>query len=235
MKSNYYLATFIGAAAVVSVAQSSVTQVSNLQQIRQSLVLIQNPRGENRGTGFIVAKDGNTYYALTAEHVVREGQFQVRTDAAGEVLPIELVLPLPSVNLALVQFTSTREYPLTRLARDAIRVTNITQIFILGYPTRIFTNPQILTGNVTSRQPLTTGSGNAIFHDVDTLPGMSGSPVFTTNGEVIGIHLGINSLGNFREAIPIEKYWELVPQIFIRAGRDNLAVGNFPKLLTVWN
>ncbi|NJL91871.1 MAG: trypsin-like peptidase domain-containing protein [Coleofasciculaceae cyanobacterium SM2_1_6] len=75
---------------------------------RKSLVLIQDTRGERKGSGFIVAKDGNIYYALTAGHVVQNGQFQIQTDATvqeGERLAVESVLTLPGVDLALVQFS----------------------------------------------------------------------------------------------------------------------------------
>jgi len=203
--------------------------------VRQSIVLIQAGR-ERKGTGFIVAKDGSVYYALTAGHVVQNGQFQVQTDATvqegGETLTVESVLPLPGADLALIQFTSTREYPVAKLARDATRVVEIDRVFILGYLGNGTGGPEIPSGGVTSRQPLTAGSGTAIFHDVNTVGGMSGSPVLTENGEVVGVHIGLrDESGGIREAIPIEKYWELAPQVFTREGRDALANSRFPQAI----
>lgn len=40
-------------------------------------------------------------------------------------------------------------------------------------------------------------------HDADTLPGMSGSPVFNSVGELIGIHFGRPRGDRFNKAIPI--------------------------------
>jgi len=231
---RHLLVILLGIAATPVLVQhvSAQSDRNVFATARQSLVLIQNTRGENAGTGFIVAKEGSTYYALTADHVVQDGQFQVRIDKEGEVRPVEAVLRLSGVDLALVQFTSSREYQRINLAQNATGIAAPTPIFVLGYPGQSSTVPEIPGGVVTSRRPMTRGSGTGIFHDVRTEGGMSGSPVLTNGGQVIGIHIGQPERGNIAEAVPIEKYWELAPQIFTRAGRDNLANGNFQQAIT---
>ena len=235
MKPNYYLATFIGAAAVVFVAQSSVAQASNLyQQARQSLVLIQNEAGVRQGTGFIVSRDNDTYSVLTAGHVIRDRQpqntlLQILT-VSGEILPVEIV-PLPGVDLALLQFTSTREYPVVRISDNTNNIQPPTNIFVLGYPATGSGEPELVGGNVTSRQSSTSGGSLAIFHTAPTVSGMSGSPVLIISGEVVGIHTGQTVQNRFGEAIPIESYRESVPLIFIRLARNNLAAGNFAGMI----
>lgn len=192
-------------------------------QARASVVLIENTLGVRQGTGFIVNGENNTYYVLTAGHVANKGQLQIRTDS-GEVRLVDAIRPLPGADLALLQFRSTNPQPIARLANDANGVPAQSRIFILGYPSGgLGTSPEIPGGNVTSRQP-------SIFHNVQTREGMSGSPVLTENGEVVGIHIGVSSSG-FGEAIPIEKYKELAPRFFTQEARDNLAAGNFDQAI----
>ncbi|NJL91447.1 MAG: hypothetical protein HC916_17925 [Coleofasciculaceae cyanobacterium SM2_1_6] len=198
------------------------------ERTRESLVLIQ---GTRRGTGFIVARDNNTYYALTAGHVVRDGRFQVRTEAGRETVSVQEVLPIPGVDLALIQFTSNRDYrPLELSTRNAETVVVTNQVFVLGYSEGSDT-PQIPGGGVTSRDRPTSGSGTGIFYSVNTAGGMSGSPVLTDRGQVVGIHIGLPTANNFGEAIPIEKYFELAPQVFTQAARRNLAERQFEQAI----
>ncbi|NJL91872.1 MAG: hypothetical protein HC916_20410 [Coleofasciculaceae cyanobacterium SM2_1_6] len=77
------------------------------------------------------------------------------------------------------------------MVKDANGVFETQRVFILGYVGNSTGGPEIPGGGVTSRQPLTSGTGRAIFHDVNTEGGMSGSPVLTANGEVVGIHIGL--------------------------------------------
>jgi WD40 repeat protein len=231
MRTNYYLATFIGAAAVVLVSQSSTAQTSDFYlRARRFVVSVQTTAGVRQGTGFIVSRDNNAYYVLTAGHVANNSQLQIRTDSS-EVRPVEIVLRLPGVDLALLQFTSSTSYPVAKLANDASAVQALTRIFVIGYPAAGSGDPEVSGGNVTSRQSSLSGSASAIFHNVDTLSGMSGSPVLTESGEVVGVHIGLPTLAGFREAIPIEKYRELAPLVFTQAGRDNLAAGNFDQAI----
>jgi len=228
MRYNYYFATFIGTAAVFLVSQSGMgQQAPNIyQQVRQSIVIIQNITGVRQGTGFIINGENGTYYVLTAGHVVRDGQqqFQVRTDS-GEIRPVEIIIPLPGVDLALLQFASTRQYQPVKLASETNMIQAPAQIYILGYPANESGDPQMPIGNVTSR------SNSSIFHNVFTAPGMSGSPVLNGNGEVVGIHVGLATRSSFSEAVPIEKYKELIPLIFIQTSRSNLAAGRFDQAI----
>lgn len=53
------------------------------------------------------------------------------------------------------------------------------------------------------------------FHyTADTLPGMSGSPLFNSIGELIGMHFGMPSESKFNRAIPIKLIAAKYPQFF---------------------
>ena len=64
---------------------------------------------------------------------------------------------------------------------------------------------------------LAVQAGNVIRQDekfywvnVRSVPGNSGSPYFTTDGSVLGIHLGVNILNNMAYAAPSSKLAELI-------------------------
>ncbi|MCT7992978.1 tetratricopeptide repeat-containing S1 family peptidase [Laspinema olomoucense] len=78
------------------------------------------------GSGFLIAKEGNTYTVLTANHVVcrdqqpvcnqpRPGLKVVTHDGQEHSLDFNTVKKLPEVDLAILQFNSNRNYKLATL------------------------------------------------------------------------------------------------------------------------
>ncbi len=230
MNRYYPWAIITGIAAIPLVVQQVSAQPRNLyEEARQFVVLIQDASGARQGTGFIVNEKNNTYYVLTAAHVVRSGSFQIRTNS-GEVKPVDVVRILGAEDLALVEFTSNNQYPIARLANNADEIQARVPISILGYPSSERSDPQFPSGTVTSRQRRPPGAGLAIIHGVETKDGMSGSPVLNERGEVVGIHVGLDS-SSFRVAIPIESYRQFAPSAFIQAARNDLAASRFPQVI----
>jgi tetratricopeptide (TPR) repeat protein len=95
----------------VAVAQSAA-QVANTA--KQITVLIQ---GQNPGSGVIIRREGNTYTVLTARHVVATpDEYEIITpDGQKHRLNYSTVKPIPGVDLATLQFTSTNVYPVAKL------------------------------------------------------------------------------------------------------------------------
>lgn len=234
---RYIPAIITGFAVTPLIMQQVLAQPSNLyQQVRQSVVLIQNEAGARQGTGFIVSGGNGTYSVLTAGHVVQERQppnTQLRiVTVTGETIPVVAEV-IPGRDLALLQFRSTQEYRAANILPSNVDDLSLpTRIFVLGYPATGGREPEILGGNISSRQPSQSG-GISIFHTAPTVGGMSGSPVLTERGEVVGIHVGRTEQGGVREAIPLdqERYKQIISSIFIRLARNNLEAGNFAEAI----
>lgn len=162
------------------------------------------------GSGVIIAHSGSNYYAVTNTHVVREQMlgrlWGIRT-ADGEVHQItenpnniirfgtfiDDVNPIPGFDLALVKFISNRNYPVAVMGNSSKLQTN-DQVFISGWPDpenldkrrqRVFTNGKVAK---IALSPDTNNGGYSLMYSNWTRAGMSGSPVFNSQGEVVGIH-----------------------------------------------
>jgi WD40 repeat protein len=237
---NRYIPAIITGFAVTPflVLQPVLAQTPDLLTARQSVVLVQNEAGVRQGTGFIVSGNNGTYSVLTAGHVVQErqppnGQLRVVT-VTGENIPVVAEV-IPGRDLALLQFSSNQQYRAINILSGNIDELPLpTRIFVLGYPATGGREPEILGGNISSRQPSPRGSGVSIFHTAPTVRGISGSPVLTERGEVVGIHVGRDDQGGVREAIPLdqERYKQIVSSVFIRLARNNLEAGNYAEAIT---
>jgi hypothetical protein len=171
----------------------------------------------NPGSGVIIARNGNTYYAVTNTHVVKrpnpEGLWGVLTwdKKFHEVLDVgdniirfgnyqSRDLPIAGFDLALVKFTANEDYPIAVMGNsEQIQVNE--PVYLSGWPkpeggspgtVRVFSPGQLVKVEDT---PFSNGGYN-IMYDNWTKPGMSGSPVFNQNGELIGIHAAGRRNGN---------------------------------------
>jgi serine protease Do len=186
------------------------------------------------GSGVIIAKQGNTYTVLTANHVVKNSnsEYVIRT-AKGKNHAVTGVQSLAgnqgSLDLAIVKFESSEEYsiaPVTNSDEASIG----SGIYISGY------HP-ISAGNGTEREyAFTNGQvtnirsdnaeGYTMRYDAVTRRGMSGGPVFDVSGRVVGIH-GQGDTGGtvknesgqsnelkigFNSAIPINTFMAIASQ-----------------------
>ncbi len=155
--------------------------------------------GTNPGSGVIFSRDGNTYYVLTANHVVKTpDEYTVITaDGKQHFLNYNQIIKLPGIDLAILPFTSETTYPVATLA-DYNYDAKAQYIFISGWPEsrlplserrRVFTAGVLMSESEKStiiKVPFTQGYD--LFYTNITQVGMSGSPILDTDGRVIGIH-----------------------------------------------
>lgn len=182
-------------ACLAIVTYGSAAQAMVADEVRQTAeevtVLID---GLNPGSGVLVAQEGNTYWVLTAEHVVatEDEYYIVAPDGTEFPLDYSTVQKLPGVDLALLRFTSDRSYSVATLGNYAAN-SNDAYIFAYGWDADhrqpLFTAGQIIARDFAlgvTRNPI--DRGYKLFYTNVTEKGMSGGPILDTDGRLIGIH-----------------------------------------------
>ncbi|MBR8826402.1 MAG: serine protease [Gomphosphaeria aponina SAG 52.96 = DSM 107014] len=215
---NYYsglTATGLCAAIVIFQPQiATALTINEVENIAKEITVLIRGGGEP-GSGVIIAREGNTYYLLTAGHVVKginPGDEAYANTYDNEPNRINSIEKLPNLDLAVVQFTSNKNYPVATLANFNARVyknreypsseyaetQNLLQpedsfILIAGWPAgegKIVFNPGILYDNEAYAISHTevSSQGYELVYTNLSHPGMSGGPVLDSQGRLIGIH-----------------------------------------------
>jgi tetratricopeptide (TPR) repeat protein/S1-C subfamily serine protease len=208
---------------------------------RQMTVRIENSGGN--GSGVIVAREGNSYYVLTAKHVLQNPEtnqkytnHQIITydqDRRG----VTSNVVAEGVDLAVVKFESTNNYPVAQLGEYSQNNNDL--VFVGGFPGRENINSplwqwQLNPGFVNDRElgklqtqtNLSFSNGYDLIYSSISYGGMSGGPVFDTSGNVIGIHgraesTDLNSLG-----ISIQTFTGLLAKLQVNSSLLKLVTTN---------
>jgi S1-C subfamily serine protease len=152
------------------------------------------------GSGVLVSSDGKV---LTAAHLVQSADAIVVEFADGTVIPARVAGTTVSGDIALLQL----ERPPLNLApatlADSDQVAVGDEIFVVGAPYGL---THILTaGHISGRYTVNKGTENTIVEflqtDAAVNRGNSGSPLFSLNGEVIGIVSRIMSTSGGSEGL----------------------------------
>ncbi|GCL45797.1 tetratricopeptide repeat protein [Microcystis aeruginosa] len=143
----------------------------------------------NRGSGTIIAKKGDNYLILTNAHVTRNTKtLQVQTydghSRAARIVPNSLS---ENQDLALLEFSDTRDYSIATIAKFTINQNRIgLEVVAAGY---VAETGQYRTTKGTLEQvsdrPLR--EGYSVGYSGDIVQGMSGGGIFV-DGELIGIN-----------------------------------------------
>ncbi len=192
--------------------------------------------GCSAGSGVIFRKEQNTYYVLTAKHVVNKDLqcLVITPDKRRHRLGFNNIELIRGVDLAVVTFQSTNNYSVGKfgkLSRDSVGNT----IYVAGAPepneTQQYRNIRVNEGKIISE--LGQGQeGYDLIYDSVTRPGMSGGPVLDRRGRIIGIHgrgdfeYGFKSGENY--GIPIQTFLSLYPA----KPTNNLV--KFPQTVINW-
>ena len=176
-------------------------------ETRQQTVRIET--GEGHGSGVIVAKQGSTYYVLTVKHVV-ETKLNVRViahDRESYQIQPSNIKSANGVDLAVVKFTtstslsasSNTNYPVAKIGNYSPQAD--ATVFVGGYPEREkIDSPlwqwQLNPGNIEDKEQgklavqdkQSFSNGYDLIYSSISYGGMSGGPIFDTDGRLIGIH-----------------------------------------------
>lgn len=132
--------------------------VDNVDRIAEQITVKIDSTQSGHGSGVIVAKNGNTYYILTANHVVRNADSYKVITHDGKSYAVEKITPLEQgLDMAVVTFVSNQSYQIatifpSNLSDPDPNNANLSGItFLSGYPI-----PNAGLGN-DSKRVLTTG------------------------------------------------------------------------------
>jgi tetratricopeptide (TPR) repeat protein/S1-C subfamily serine protease len=185
---------------LISQAQNNI--VTNVDRIAQQITVRIDSKLSGSGSGAIVARQGNTYTVLTAEHVVpKPDQYTVVTpDGQSHAVSLDTIQRFPGVDLAVFKFSSTQTYSVATLANYSIGLGDRPLVFLSGFPggpgapnppTRKFTAGTASSTAVTlftTQSAYSVASGRDLTYTSFSQPGMSGGPVLDQMGRIIGIH-----------------------------------------------
>lgn len=149
--------------------------------------------GQNSGSGVIIKRQNDVYTVLTAAHVVATAdEYDVVTaDDLRYPLTYSKVKKFPGIDLALVEFTSSKSYQVAKLGNSS-NVRAGESIYVSGFPmpTAAITEPiwNFSEGKVTANAKRPLADGYGLVYSNNTLPGMSGGSVLDRQGQLIGIH-----------------------------------------------
>jgi tetratricopeptide (TPR) repeat protein len=178
-------------------AKSSIT--ATVDSIAQQITVRISSLDSGKGSGAIVAKQGNTYFVLTAEHVVPKPDKYTVITSDGKKYPVDAntVTKLEGVDLAVLQFSSPSSYQVATLANYYMGPEARPLAFLSGFPgADDAVERQLSVGTVfpssatlfAAQSNYSTANGRELVYTSFSQPGMSGGPILDQQGRLIGIH-----------------------------------------------
>jgi hypothetical protein len=186
------------AQTVPTYPQTTKTEQGNMQRLaQQTTVRIITPNAS--GSGVILQRQGQIYTVLTSWHVVAfSDQHTIMTPDGRRYTPISRQLKqLGNTDLAITQFLSNSDYQVASISNQPVLIGE--PVFAAGFPMyqgqslattfdqgiRVF---RLTRGEVSVLPPKSLAQGYRLGYTNDIAVGMSGGPIFNTDGLLIGIN-----------------------------------------------
>ena len=205
-------------ATVVQLAQALSPEEINLRA-KQIIVRID---GASVGSGSIVDYSDNVYTVLTNWHVMKnQGDYIVQTiDGRKHQVNPATIKQLPGLDLAVFQFTSKQNYQIAEFG-DSSNLSEGQNVYFAGYPGELRREDnryyRFFSASLVGILPKSTEQGYSLVYSGEAFPGMSGGPVLSKEGLMIGVHGEANihalSGGTSNYAIPISNYQEAIAKL----------------------
>ena len=219
---------------------------SAIASIKPCVVLleVERPQGHGFGTGFLVSSEG---HIVTNDHVVRNAQSVTVYYLNKEKHRAQIVKKRPQDDLALLKITRQEKFPTVTLGSD--QTTSGTLIGVTGYPLPplmiregLALDSSSISG-IVSGQRQTDGSSSLakVVTQIDAIisGGNSGSPVYTSDGLVVGVACSGVAGSSLNFAVPVSRVKSLlidagvVPQLNPVGESMTVAPGDLSALNTV--
>lgn len=190
----YFLSPLVFSVAIVTATPCQMAlSLSATEVSTKAEAITVRIDSQSAGSGVLIKRQGNTYTVLTAAHVVAtDDQYELVTpDNQKHSVSYSQIKKLPNIDLALVEFTSSKSYQVAELG-DSSEVKAGEEIYVSGFPLPTAAITEALwnfsTGEVTANAKRPLAEGYGLVYSNNTLPGMSGGAVLDDQGKLIGIH-----------------------------------------------
>lgn len=218
--------------AVVNISTTRVVRMRSLAfgALPDEIFDFGRPRFRDRrvqsvGSGAVVHESG---FIVTNAHVVSRASDVQVTFADKQTWPATVVAVDPEHDLAVLKVDAPRPLAIQKLGRSHDIMVGETVVAI-GNPMGL--QHTVTTGIVSAvDRDLQFGEDvsykGLIQTDAPINPGNSGGPLLNLNGELIGINTAIRGdAQNIGFAIPVDRLWELLPQLLDIERRQRVRFG----------
>jgi len=191
------------------------------------------------GSGVLISNDGKV---LTATHLVQAADRTLVEFSSGELIPAHVTGSAFSADVAVLQLERNPVNVVAATLGDSDKVDVGDQIFVIGAPYGL--SHTLTAGHVSGRHTLDKGSDNTtavefLQTDAAINSGNSGSPLFSLNGEVMGIVSNIMSRSGGSEGLAFAATSNTARRLLLEqkpfwSGIEGLLVdGNLAKALNL--
>ena len=222
----YFFTITYGATTIINKSEKEVTVTDTgiadaVEKVYDSTVIVEVYKKNKlygTGSGFIFKKEDNTYFVMTNNHVVDEGDSAKIVLTNGQSYETKLIGSDQYLDVAVIAFESKDEYNVVQIgSSESMRVGDT--VFTVGAPIDSSTYSWTVTRGVlsgkdrmvsvsTSNSTIADYIMRSLQTDATINSGNSGGPLCNSNGQVVGItnmKLVSSSIEGMSFAIPIEQ------------------------------